>query len=407
LLRKLIRFLPLRKYTIVCNDPFAVSIGRDNNAFEPACECNEGRKSSNEVGGKLLQNSRDACIPCEAPEGFGDCKRGPDGPTAAPTPIPITQNPTSITTAPSSRPTFITDSPSSAPSWSPASLYDGDACVYNAECKVGVCENGRCKAEVSGTYLFYFQLSDAIISRFYELPHQQPFSISYQASEVDPEETLSVSMARSDLNNGSGGIIASATSLTLYENVKEVYTMSKNVLMGRNTRLKFTINDEGSAEGFYICFYPRAAPEDINLDECANIDVNDPLQDLIGAGLIFFGGRTVYAKTFVLLQSSGKSSISSVMIFNESGGIFCGNACCDIASDLLDNPKRCICKPGYVSSSGNGRLLTNGNFCESCVDTSNQCGFDGDSCTDGGDCWIDKCDTANGICLTSVRCSEH
>jgi len=215
-------------------------------------------------------------------------------------------------------------------------------------------------------------------------------------------------MARSDLNNGSGGIIASSTSsLTLYENVKEVYTMSKNVLMGRNTRLQFMISNEGSAEGFYICFYPRAPPEDINLDDCAMVNVNVSLQDFIGAGLIFFDGRTVYAKTFVFLQSSGKSSISGVKIFNEDGGIFCGDKCCDSASDLFNDPKRCICKPDYVSSSGNGRLLTSGDFCESCVDTSNQCGFDGDSCTDGGDCWTDSCDTANGVCLTSVRCSEH
>ena len=147
------------KYNTLCSDPYAVSLAKTNNIFDPTCECGKDKKSSNaDYGGKALRNSRDVCVSCESLEGFGDCKRGPDGPTAAPTTAPLTARPTVITPAPSSNPTVITESPSSAPSWSPASLYDGDACGFDAECKTGVCENGRCKAEVgthSSTHMYF------------------------------------------------------------------------------------------------------------------------------------------------------------------------------------------------------------------------------------------------------------
>jgi hypothetical protein len=109
----------------------------------------------------------------------------------------------------------------------------------------------------------------------------------------------------------------------------------------------------------------------------------------------------------MLVQSSGKSSISNIKISNEDGGIFCGVECCDASAGLLENPKRCKCMLGFVSSSGNGRFLENGDFCESCEVTPNQCGFDGDSCFDGGDCWNDNCDTPNDVCISSVSSNDR
>lgn len=127
------------KYVITCQDRYATARFRDGNAFNPICECGKDRKSSNEWGGKSLQTETDTCIPCEDPEGTGDCKQSADGPTATPTSAAPTASPTVDSAAPSFTPTFITASPSEAPSWAPGSLYDGDFCRGNNECKSGSC----------------------------------------------------------------------------------------------------------------------------------------------------------------------------------------------------------------------------------------------------------------------------
>lgn len=133
----------------MCSDRYAVPLVEDATPFSSSCECGIGRKSSHIEGGKLLQSQEDVCIPCNSPEGSGDCSREPLGPTFAPTTDSPTSRPSILSDAPSHTPTFITSAPSEFPTSSADSLYDGAYCRVNMECISNLCENNVCKSEVS------------------------------------------------------------------------------------------------------------------------------------------------------------------------------------------------------------------------------------------------------------------
>lgn len=140
------------------------------NAFRPMCECISGYKSSNTINGNILREILDVCRPCKSSIGCGRA------PTMSPTLSPskssepsgrpsISPKPTFMPTsssAPSPRPTsgMPTYKPtlSSAPSFSPTSsptkffsVYDGDPCRFNIECRSTFCREEYCRqGQVSG-----------------------------------------------------------------------------------------------------------------------------------------------------------------------------------------------------------------------------------------------------------------
>ena len=140
----------------------------DNRSFNPNCECGDGRKSSNSIGGKLLRSEKDVCIPCESEEGKGDCTREPLGPTFSPTSLQPTVAPTIISDAPSHTPSIYIEptlEPTAFPSYPINSLYDGAPCHYDVECIQNVCENFSCKSQVCF-------LSEPIFLRYVEIHAQ-------------------------------------------------------------------------------------------------------------------------------------------------------------------------------------------------------------------------------------------
>ena len=146
------------------------------NAFRPMCECMSGYKSSNIMNGNILRKILEVCSPCKSSIG---CGRAPTmSPTLSPSKssepsgLPsISSKPTLKPTSsflPSSRPTSgistykptLSSEPSFSPTSSPSkffSVYDGDGCMSNIECKSTYCVAGSCRQE---------QVSDHIIPNF-------------------------------------------------------------------------------------------------------------------------------------------------------------------------------------------------------------------------------------------------
>lgn len=115
--------------------------------FSARCECFSGFQSSNPIGGSVLRTSTDRCelcidINCGARE------------TQSPTMEPTKSHTPTHSPSVSSRPTFdqrilepsyspsITTKPSANPSREPVgveSLFDGESCREDQECRVRIC----------------------------------------------------------------------------------------------------------------------------------------------------------------------------------------------------------------------------------------------------------------------------
>lgn len=133
------------------------------NAFRPRCKCMSGYKSNNPNSDTILTSNIDICIRCTS---VAECGEAPTFlPTIAPTlstkpssrptqsSIPserptMTNTPTAspTTSAPTIKPT-LSRVPSHPPTSSPTmidSVFDGDPCKFDIECKSGLCVQFRC-----------------------------------------------------------------------------------------------------------------------------------------------------------------------------------------------------------------------------------------------------------------------
>lgn len=150
--------------------------------FNPSCICGNGYKSTNISSEKNLIDIEDICVLCDAEE---DCGVAPSAsPSSAPTlshkpsaKPTLSSKPTGRPTAsmsPSGSPTTVkptlkptkSTSPTLIPSSTPSSfnsIFDGDPCRFDIECRTGHCDEGYCRKGVSTvTFVKYFlsHLSD-------------------------------------------------------------------------------------------------------------------------------------------------------------------------------------------------------------------------------------------------------
>lgn len=195
-----------------------------------------------------------------------------------------------------------------------------------------------------------------------------------------------------------GGIVGATDSLRLFDKVDEVFRIDPTILMGRNTRLSLTIRNESNSQGVKICFYQKinSITED---DQTCEVVTSDKMpvngaQGLVlfsTAGRQFFGGRTVYATAMRIIQSSGRATVTSILVENDTSGYFCEGECCDLNALPNENAQQCNCKEGFISSISGGITQERSGYCESCYVTDLSCGLDGSECTSDGDCWTQQC----------------
>ena len=156
-----------------CNDPNARGVGYLGNAFNLRCQCISGFKSSNVKAEdiKSLLRNVDVCLPCSD---ASECGVAPsESPTSSPTMsmMPslhptISINPTIVptvsavpsiyptTTEPTLEPT-LSVKPSSPLTSSPTkfmSVFDGEYCEFDIECRSGGCNDHLCASEVSSRH---------------------------------------------------------------------------------------------------------------------------------------------------------------------------------------------------------------------------------------------------------------
>ena len=91
-----------------------------------------------------------------------------------------------------------------------------------------------------------------------------------------------------DGGDGSGGVLvkpstsSAGSTITLYDNVEKLYSLDSPVLISRNTRLQFAVENVDNAKGVYVCFYQRVT-DFIQSDlRCLSPDFNQPNQDILG-----------------------------------------------------------------------------------------------------------------------------
>lgn len=188
-------------------------------------------------------------------------------------------------------------------------------------------------------------------------------------------------------------------SLKLFDKVDEIFRIDPTILMGRNTRLELLIRNENNSQDLKICFYQKinSVSEDDQTCEVVSSDqmpVNGAQDTVLfsTAGRTFFGGRTVYATAMRIIQSSGRATVTNILVENDTSGYFCEGECCDLNALVNDNGSECNCKEGFISSTSGGITQERSGYCESCYVTDLNCGFDGSECASDGDCWTQQCD---------------
>lgn len=163
------------KFSVRCRDPHASAIGDRYVLFRPQCQCNVGYTVSVPRKGNILIDPTDRCIVDSgsvlllSPTAFPTSRV----PTLSPSrSVHPTTEPT-ISLRPSSNPTtaeptmFPTKSsmPSDAPSAFPTrfkSVYDGQFCRSDKECRSGKCIESVCEVKVRCSvfyYILFFSLS--------------------------------------------------------------------------------------------------------------------------------------------------------------------------------------------------------------------------------------------------------
>lgn len=229
----------------------------------------------------------------------------------------------------------------------------------------------------------------------------QKFSIGLRRSNDSPEETINAEISPS-ADSGGGVIVTPSNTLNMYGSVVKSYKTSPPILISKNTRLRFNLQNIDNAQGVYICFYQRQVEVDLNDRRCIQPDLlSQPSQDIVGFGEVVFGSSSSFVMYVTVVQSSGTSALSSVLISNENGGIFCGSECCDRNADklVINGETSCVCRDGFVSSGGGEKILSLNEACASCQETFD-CGLDGDTCETNGYCWFDNC--SSGTCGIEV-----
>ena len=204
---------------------------------------------------------------------------------------------------------------------------------------------------------------------------------------------------------GNGVIVKPANTITLHGKLSKTYTLSKAILISKNTQLAFKIKDRGQAQEVSFCLYQRS-DIDVKDDRCVDVDVTEESFVNAAYGKDGFGGTT-FVKYMRFVQTSGKSEFSDIEISANDGEIICDGECCDPNAIREDND--CYCKDEYVAvdfSTGrqgrqvNEKKLTATNSCLDCRDAEDQCGLDGDKCTTGASCWFGTCEA--GKCKAGV-----
>lgn len=351
-------------YQVKCNDPNAIPVGRNENAFDPRCECGENFKSTNMAQGKILRENIDVCVKCEDEEGVGDCVRGADGPTAAPTLPPSTSSPTDVTFSPSAAPSINKDpsaSPSNIPSVTLGSLFDGQPCHYDGECKTETCESDVCKPGV---------LSIA--------------TINANGDRVDVDLSLITPVFT------SGGAIALNSAIDLNGQVEVTYQLESPISIGKLTFIEANVEDIEGASGLKICPKTKISTE---------VDCKDlPFNDITSGDAIQLSSTSLLARFITLKQTSGRSRISNIKLVTFQKGLIDedGNCVDDNAQRDFTQTSRCICKPSFVvwESLNEDKVLNNVlDFCRSCADTD-KCSYDGGACEDRKlSCYDNTCES--------------
>jgi hypothetical protein len=149
-------------FDVRCRDPHASAIGDRYLLFRPQCQCNVGYKVSVPREGNVLTEPTDLCIvdtgsvQLLSPTAFPTSRVPSASPSVSmhPSMVPTTSlypssNPT--TAKPTMSPTK-SSMPSDAPTAFPTrlkSVYDGNFCRSDRECRSGKCSNSMCEAKVS------------------------------------------------------------------------------------------------------------------------------------------------------------------------------------------------------------------------------------------------------------------
>jgi len=383
------------KLNAVCDDPYAQAKGKDMNAFRPMCECMSGYKSSNIMNGNILIDILEVCRPCKSSI---RCGRAPTmSPTLSPSKSTEPSGRPSVSAKPTLKPTSssapsplptsgiptykptLSSEPSFFPTSSPTkffSVYDGDYCMANIECRSSFCVAENCR-------------------------QGQPLSLFEQLERGDQYLTipmLLVEHAMSTTETSSGIVVESSSYVRVYGNFFKVFALMKPIAVNKFSRLRFTVECPSSEVS--ICLYENTADIYRNIKtQCHTVQAGEERNIDIRAGELLKDKRSDIF--FIALAQNDMSATVDAEAFISTLSISPGlntdivdenGQCKDVNAETISGNGGeviCRCVDGFKSSNG-GRIQNKMDSCVDCL-VSPLCAFEGDECLKDDDCIWNSC----------------
>lgn len=403
--------VPIQQFHVSCRDSHAKAVGIEGNSFRSRCQCISGFQSSNPNKGKMLSHRADVCVLCSD---VTECGEAPsESPTLQPTVSTVPSEEPTLSKAPTYTPTISSMPSSTVPSQVPTatatvsveptaqptspptgyiSVFDGNFCRVSIECISGMCKNSIC---TSHTLLLHVR-ADSSSSRVSSSNNLHRFG---NWDNVGSKKTTK----KGPLKSG-GTTVLPTNELLLSGDVYEIFNLTHPLSVNRFSKLKLDVAMNGAVEYLGVCLF-ETLPMEFNIyrNRCHEIKSSSTIE--VDIGKLLDGKRTEVRFAGFLQEASKASSskLSHLNIFQgEVIGLFdeIGN-CRDQSANTIhegDGSLMCVCKDGHISSGGGKRQQE----MDSCIDCirSELCLFDGERCSQDGDCFANSC--MNGVCESKV-----